>query len=171
MITHSIIQQEADDLKDKLSKEDVEIPSILRCMRPGIIILAWQIACPYITFSILFNSSISDVLTAVGFSGFVGCILLFAITNGVSFYLSLPASFRETSRVLAFISCKIKTYGYVYAGLLAVVSLFGAYSNMGPLAYLMPMMFVIVGVGFTFNADVGRYRLSVFRTVVESFNK
>ncbi|HGM5003786.1 hypothetical protein I5P72_23000 [Serratia ureilytica] len=165
MITHTTVKNETEKLS-KLMVEHLEIPSMFACVKPAIFLELWMIICPLLSF-LLAEQRTGDLLSAVGGGAFLGVIVSFAIINGRSLYLSLPREFRESSEVLLLLTKKIGTYAKAYGILVLMISLSAAYSGMGSLAYLIPLVFCTVMTGFIFNIDIGRYRLSAFTSVLE----
>ncbi|HAV2138838.1 TPA: hypothetical protein JHJ70_004822 [Serratia marcescens] len=165
MITHTTVKDETEKLS-KLMVDHLEIPSMFDCVKPAILLELWMVLCPIVSFS-LAGQRIGDLLSALGGGAFLGVLVSFGIINGRSLYLSLPRAFRESSEVLSLLTKKIRAYAKAYGILVLVISLLAAYSGMGALAYLIPLVFCTVMTGFVFSIDIGRYRLSAFTSVLE----
>lgn len=167
MLTQKIIREEVEELKKIMDSDSLTIPSLWDCMKPGVILMLWMAGCPFIAFY-LSGSSPGSILIASGFSAFLGFIMLFWITNARTILLSIPASFRSESKVIIFLSKKIKKYIINFMITILILAILGAYSNTDGLLYLMPMMVSLVGFAFFFNADISRYKLSAFTEVIKS---
>ncbi|WP_199635029.1 hypothetical protein JEM67_00140 (plasmid) [Serratia sp. PAMC26656] len=165
MVTHKIIKDEAAQLKE-LMDEQLEIPSFFSCVKPALLLEAWMVLCPLISF-FLANQSDSELLSATGMSAFLGLLISVSIVNGRSLYLSLPVQFREHSQVLVLLSKKIKNYAMVFLSLVLILSVLASNSALGSIAYIIPLTFFTVVMAFIFNMDIGRYRLSAFTSVLE----
>ncbi|MGP0945692.1 hypothetical protein [Serratia sp. CY74737] len=166
MVTHKIVQQEAEELKDILKAGGIQIPDFWSCLWPGLLLVAWLILCPLFSFFIS-GQPVSELLAATGGSAFLGMLLSFGFINTRSLYLSLPREFRATSEVLSLIRKKIRAYAATFFVLILIFSLSAAYSDVGSMAYLFPLVLCTVMMGFIFNMDIGRYRLSAFTSVME----
>lgn len=169
MISHNIIKSEMVELKKILCNGEVVVPSFWACIKPGVILLAWLVVCPYVFFSIS-GAVFSDTLSAVGFSGFFGFMIAFAIFNARSLLLAIPKEFRDRSVVIQIIQGKAKKYLAVYMMVILLLSILGAYSDTAALGYLLPMVFVTGVIAMVFNSDVNRYRLSAFTGLVKGIN-
>lgn len=170
MLTQEVIREEIEELKTVMANDSLTIPGLWECAKPGVMILVWLAVCPLIAFS-LSDAPQMEIISAVGFSAFLGFMILFAITNARGILLSIPKEFRDRSKVMTFLKLKITKYLIVYMLTILIVSFFGAYSMDDSLGYLMPMMFVSGGFAFFFNADISRYKLSAFTEIAKSVSK
>jgi hypothetical protein len=167
MLTQKIIRQEMDELKAVMASDSLVIPSFWDCAKPGVMILLWLFFCPFIAFS-LSGETPGNILASVGFSSFVGLMILFGVTNARGLILSIPTSYREKSEVMMFLQRKIRNYTMCYMVLVLLLAFLGAYSNTDAMLYLMPLMFITGGFVFFFNADISRYKLSAFTEIVKA---
>ncbi|HEJ7857726.1 hypothetical protein [Serratia nevei] len=167
MLTQKIIRQEIDELKTVMASDSLVIPSFWDCAKPGVMILLWLFFCPFMAFS-LSGETAGNILVSVGFSSFVGLMILFAVTNARGLILSIPTSYREKSEVMMFLQNKIRNYTLCYMVFVLFISFLGAYSNTAAMLYLMPLMFITGGFVFFFSADISRYKLSAFTEIVKA---
>lgn len=168
MLTQKIIRQEMDELKAVMASDSLVIPSFWDCAKPGVMILLWLFFCPFVAFS-LSGETAGNILASVGFSSFVGFMILFGITNARGLILSIPTSYRKNSEVMMFLQRKIRKYTMCYMVLVLFLAFLGAYSNTDAMLYLMLLMFITGGFVFCFNADISRYKLSAFTEIVKAF--
>lgn len=168
MLTQKIIRQEIDELKGIMGSDSLVIPSIWECAKPGVLILLWLFIWPLVSFG-LFGETTADTFISVGFSSFLGLIILFWVVSARGLILSIPKSFLKRSEVMFFLQNKIKKYTMFYMLTISVLSLLCAFVTGAALGYLIPMMFVSIGFVFFFNADVSRYQLSAFTEIVKAF--
>lgn len=166
MLTQKIIRDEVEELKSLINDDALIIPSLWHCIRPGLMLMLWMAVCPFTAF-LLSGASPGNILSATGFSAFMGFIMLFGIANARGMLLAIPESFRKKSKVFAFLSKKIRHYTATFMITILILAFLGAYSNTDGLLYLMPMMATIVGFAFFFNADISRYKLSAITEVVK----
>lgn len=167
MLTQKIIREEVEELKIVMGGDSLTIPSFWDCVKPGVILLLWMAACPFIAFSLV-GSSTADILRTTGFSAFLGFIMLFWITNVRAIILSIPSSFRNKSKVITLLSQKVRKYVFSFMITILFLAFLGAYSDTNGMLYLMPMMVALVGFAFLFNTDISRYKLSAFTEVIKS---
>lgn len=167
MLTQKIIRQEIEELKGIMGSDSLVIPGMWECAKPGVLILLWLFIWPLVSFN-LFGKTVADTLISVGFSSFLGLIILFWIVSARGLILSIPNSFLKSSKVMLFLQNKIKKYTMCYMLTISVLALLCAFVTGAALGYLMPMMFVSIGFVFAFNADVSRYQLSAFTEIVKA---
>lgn len=170
MLTQQVIREEIEELKTVIANDSLTIPGLWECAKPGVMILVWLMICPLIAYSSS-DANTAETMASIGFSGFLGFIILIGVTNARGILLSVPETFRKKSKVMIFLNGKIKNYVKVYMLTILMLSFFGAYSIDDSLGYLMPMMFVSAGFAFFFNADISRYKLSAFTEIVKSVSK
>ena len=125
MITHYDIKMEMQKLKEVLSVEGVNIPSLLQVIKPGTYVFLWVLLWPTFLRLVSVKSDVRDVGFDICASGMMGFLLFVAITNGMMLYLAIPDSFRKDSKIINFMYSKSKTYillflicffyGFVYA--------------------------------------------------------
>ncbi|NYA46082.1 hypothetical protein HZI31_22630 [Serratia fonticola] len=168
MLTQKVIRQEIEELRAVMGSDSLTIPSMWECAKPGVLILLWMFICPLIAFSVS-GSGLESTLFAVGFSSFIGVIMLFGVMNARGFILAIPKSFREKSKVVTVFKKKIKVYALVYMILNMAFCVLVVFWGVKVLLYAMVMIFLTVGFVFFFNADVSRYQLSAFTEIVKAF--
>jgi hypothetical protein len=166
MVTHKIVQQEAAELNALLKAGDIQIPNFWSCVWPGLLLVAWLTLCPLLSFY-LSGQPVGELLTVAGAGAFLGVLLSLWVINVRSLYLALPRIFRDESEVLSLIRKKVRGYAVTFATLILLFSLFAAYSGMGSMAFLFPLILCTAMMVFIFNMDIGRYRLSAFTSVLE----
>lgn len=168
MLTQKVIRQEIDELRRVMGNDTLTIPSLWECAKPGVLILLWMFLCPLIAFSIS-GGGFESTLFAVGFSSFIGVIMLFGVMNARGFILAIPKSFREKSKIVNIFKNKIKVYALLYMILNMAFCVLVVFLGVKALLYAMAMIFISVIFGFFFNADVSRYQLSAFTEIVKAF--
>ncbi|WP_252501396.1 hypothetical protein, partial [Escherichia coli] len=89
MITHYDIKMEMQKLKEVLSVEGVNIPSLLQVIKPGTYVFLWVLLWPTFLRLVSVKSDVRDVGFDICASGMMGFLLFVAITNGMMLYLSL----------------------------------------------------------------------------------
>lgn len=166
MLIQKIIRDEVEELKSLINNDSLTIPSLWECIWPGLMLMLWMAACPFTAFSVS-GASPGNILSATGFSAFMGFIMLFGIANARGMLLAIPNSFRTKSKVFLFLSKKLKHYTATFMVTILLLAFLGAYSNTDGLLYLMPMMVTIVSFAFFFNADISRYKLSAITEVMK----
>lgn len=165
-VTHKVIQEEAAILKKHLLAGDVEIPSMWSCAWPGILIIAWLVFLPFMTFRFYYLYT-DDGIQAMGAGAFFGFMILVMIMNVRCVYLSIPKEFRDASKTLRLLRNKIYVYLTFVLTIISVCAVWAPRTNGGVIIYFVPMVLVSVIALFIFSADVGRYRLSAFTSVLE----
>ncbi|AIM24252.1 hypothetical protein [Serratia sp. SCBI] len=165
-ITHKTVQEEAKKLKSIFETGDVEIPSFWNCAWPGMLLVVWLVLWPFIAFGILSEPS-EGIVIAIGFGAFLGFLVSIAIFNTRSLYLAIPSSFRNESKVFALVKNKIKYYLMTFVVINFFVGCFAESSKAGSFLYTFVTIAAMVILAFIFAADIGRYRLSVFTSVLE----
>ncbi|MGP3159400.1 hypothetical protein ACTVR5_12095 [Serratia marcescens] len=166
MVTHKIVQQEATELKNILNSGDVQIPDFWSCAWPCLALILWLVCIPLVAFGITTGISDDEAFSSI-FDAFFGFLLSMMLFSMRSFYLSIPASFRNTSKVLGLLVKKARTYILVAAILNLLCMVFAIRANLGTLGYHVPNIFILCIIGFVFSADIGRYRLSAFTAALE----
>ena len=121
---------------------------------------------PLIAFGILSEPS-EGIVIAIGFGGFLGFLVAIAIFNTRSLYLSIPSGFRNESKVFALVRNKIKYYLMTFVVVNFLVGCFAESSKAGSFLYTFVTIAAMVILAFIFAADIGRYRLSAFTSVLE----
>lgn len=167
MLTQEVIRQEIDELRAIMASDSLVVPNMWECAKPGVLILLWLFVCPLLAFS-LSEVVLSEVASAVGFSAFMGFIIAFGITNGLSMVYAVPRHFREKSIVMVLIKRKMAKYSTGYMLTVLALALFGAFGIRDSFGYLIPLMFVTGGFVFFYNADISRYQLSAFTEIVKA---
>ncbi|MDY0768562.1 MULTISPECIES: conjugal transfer protein TraS [Serratia] len=165
-ITHKTIQEETRKLKSIFETGDVEIPSFWHCAWPGLLLVTWLVLWPLIAFGILSEPS-EGIVIAIGFGGFLGFLVAIAIFNIRSLYLAIPSGFRNESKVFALVRNKVKYYLVIFVIVNFFVGCFAESSKAGSFLYTFVTIAVMVILSFIFAADIGRYRLSAFTSVLE----
>lgn len=164
-LTHKIIQEEAEVLKKHLLSGDVEIPSLWSCSWPGMLIIAWLVFLPFMTFK-FYCLYTDDGIQAMGAGAFFGFMMLVAIINARSVYLSIPKIFREKSKTLRLLRNKVYVYLTVVLTIISGCAVWAPRTNGGAIIYFVPIA-LVSGISLViFLADIGRYRLSVFTSVL-----
>ncbi|MCW7226457.1 conjugal transfer protein TraS [Escherichia coli] len=97
-------------LKEVLSVEGVNIPSLLQVIKPGTYVFLWVLLWPTFLRLVSVKSDVRDVGFDICASGMMGFLLFVAITNGMMLYLAIPDSFRKDSKIINFMYSKSKTY-------------------------------------------------------------
>ncbi|ASG19312.1 conjugal transfer entry exclusion protein TraS [Salmonella enterica] len=166
MITHYDIKQEAQELKQILTSEGINIPSLLQIIRPGgavfLFMLGWIILVRWLSEQLTYEFVWADIL----FSGFLGLMIFIAISNATSLYNSIPEGFRKKSKVINLI--RDKTRNYILAFLVVFVLLPFV---LPPFAYCFGLMIIIFIFLMIYSIDMGRYRLSAITSIIEAFRK
>ncbi len=106
MITHYDIKMEMQKLKEVLSVEGVNIPSLLQVIKPGTYVFLWVLLWPTFLRLVSVKSDVRDVGFDICASGMMGFLLFVAITNGMMLYLAIPDSFRKDSKIINFMYSK-----------------------------------------------------------------
>lgn len=171
MLTHNLIRKETEELEKVFNAGGLDIPSMTKCLVPGLLVFTLHLICPFAAFFLLSWSGGDDFVVAMGFSAFTGLLMLFIITNAMTLYYSAPKSFRLKSEVFALLRRKARSYGVAYVTIQIIIVYISAMSGLGAFAYLLPMILNIVILGFCLGTDLGRYKLSVFSSVIESFGR
>ncbi|EDM0996842.1 conjugal transfer protein TraS, partial [Salmonella enterica subsp. enterica serovar Schwarzengrund] len=83
MITHYDIKMEMQKLKEVLSVEGVNIPSLLQVIKPGTYVFLWVLLWPTFLRLVSVKSDVRDVGFDICASGMMGFLLFVAITNGM----------------------------------------------------------------------------------------
>lgn len=165
MVNHMVIKEEMTELKNVLSSGEIEIPNFWSCVWPGLFVIAWLVIFPLAVF-FMFGGLSDEVVFSSVFNLVVGFILFFMTFNVRSLYLSVPGGFRRKSEVLKLLKSKAKCYIVIYMSLNLVLLFFAAVTKVGAIAYYVPNMFILVACGLVFSADIGRYHLSAFTSVL-----
>lgn len=165
-ITHKTVQEEAHALTEILNKGDISIPDFWKCAWPGGLLILWLLIWPVIAFG-LFGSPNEGIVIAIGMGGFLGFLVSMAIFNARSLYLALPDSFRRESKVLSLIQKKARNYFLTYVGINFVAGCIVENNKAGSFVYTFVTIGAVVFLAFIFAADIGRYRLSAFNSVLE----
>lgn len=162
MNTHYDIKMEMQKLKEVLSVEGVNIPSLLQVIKPGTYVFLWVLLWP--TFLRLVSVK-SDVSFDICASGMMGFLLFVAITNGMMLYLAIPDSFRKDSKIINFMYSKSKTY------ILLFLIVFSMVSFMHSILYVFALMITFILFFLVYTIDINRYNLSAIASVIGLFKK
>ncbi|WP_032198519.1 conjugal transfer entry exclusion protein TraS [Escherichia coli] len=165
MITHYDIKTETQKLKEVLSVEGVNIPSLLQVIKPGTYVFLWVLLWPTFLRLVSVKVDIRDAGFDICFSGVMGFILFVAITNGMMLYLAIPKKFRDESKVISFMYDKNKTYILSFVIVFSIVSFAHAFL----FGFLSITLFVIIS--FIYTIDINRYNLSAIVSVIGLFKK
>lgn len=171
MITHKIIQQETEELKQILKQGDLEIPSMWTCLWPGLSVALWLLLCLLLSFnSSLFVRDFKgfDILVPLAFCCFIGLMITLGTANARGTYLSVPSGFRQQSQLYAFFGKKIKQYALVYIVVMGVMPYLLLFLGVGLLLYAFIGMFFTLILIFVFSIDIGRYQLSMISSIIDA---
>lgn len=166
MITHKIVQAETESVKSLIDSGDVCIPEFWDCAWSGFVVMAWLVLVPLIGYSI-FGQLTEDVAVCSLINLVLGFIIFFMLFNVRSVYLSIPKGFREQSMILLMLRKKLKSYIMTFIVINLCLLISSISTGTGALGYYVPNMFVLVFIGMIFSADIGRYRLSAFTSVLK----
>ncbi|HCN5050632.1 TPA: conjugal transfer entry exclusion protein TraS [Escherichia coli] len=161
MITHYDIKMEMQKLKEVLSVEGVNIPSLLQVIKPGTYVFLW----PTFLRLVSVKSDVRDVGFDICASGMMGFLLFVAITNEMMLYLAIPDSFRKDSKIINFMYSKSKTY------ILLFLIVFSMVSFMHSILYVFALMITFILFFLVYTIDINRYNLSAIVSVIGLFKK
>lgn len=165
MITHYDIKMEMQKLKEVLSVEGVNIPSLLQVIKPGTYVFLWVLLWPTFLRLVSVKSDVRDVGFYICASGMMGFLLFVAITNGMMLYLAIPDSFRKDSKIINFMYSKSKTY------ILLFLIVFSMVSFMHSILYVFALMITFILFFLVYTIDINRYNLSAIVSVIGLFKK
>ncbi len=165
MITHYDIKMEMQKLKEVLSVEGVNIPSLLQVIKPGTYVFLWVLLWPTFLRLVSVESDVRDVGFDICASGMMGFLLFVAITNGMMLYLAIPDSFRKDSKIINFMYSKSKTY------ILLFLIVFSMVSFMHSILYVFALMITFILFFLVYTIDINRYNLSAIVSVIGLFKK
>lgn len=165
MITHYDIKMEMQKLKEVLSVEGVNIPSLLQVIKPGTYVFLWVLLWPTFLRLVSVKSDVGDVGFDICASGMMGFLLFVAITNGMMLYLAIPDSFRKDSKIINFMYSKSKTY------ILLFLIVFSMVSFMHSILYVFALMITFILFFLVYTIDINRYNLSAIASVIGLFKK
>ncbi|EKB3332723.1 conjugal transfer entry exclusion protein TraS [Salmonella enterica subsp. enterica serovar Chandans] len=165
MITHYDIKMEMQKLKEVLSVEGVNIPSLLQVIKPGTYVFLWVLLWPTFLRLVSVKSDGRDVGFDICASGMMGFLLFVAITNGMMLYLAIPDSFRKDSKIINFMYSKSKTY------ILFFLIVFSMVSFMHSILYVFALMITFILFFLVYTIDINRYNLSAIASVIGLFKK
>ncbi|EJQ5493302.1 conjugal transfer entry exclusion protein TraS [Escherichia coli] len=165
MITHYDIKMEMQKLKEVLSVEGVNIPSLLQVIKPGTYVFLWVLLWPTFLRLVSVKSDARDVGFDICASGMMGFLLFVAITNGMMLYLAIPDSFRKDSKIINFMYSKSKTY------ILLFLIVFSMVSFMHSILYVFALMITFILFFLVYTIDINRYNLSAIASVIGLFKK
>ncbi|MBB7528582.1 conjugal transfer entry exclusion protein TraS [Escherichia coli] len=165
MITHYDIKMEMQKLKEVLSVEGVNIPSLLQVIKPGTYVFLWVLLWPTFLRLVSVKSDVRDVDFDICASGMMGFLLFVAITNGMMLYLAIPDSFRKDSKIINFMYSKSKTY------ILLFLIVFSMVSFMHSILYVFALMITFILFFLVYTIDINRYNLSAIASVIGLFKK
>ncbi|MCE9902119.1 conjugal transfer protein TraS [Hafnia paralvei] len=171
MITHKIIQQETEELKQILKQGDLEVPSMWTCLWPGLVVALWLLVCLLLSFnSSLFVRDFKgfDILVPLAFCCFMGLMITLGTANARGTYLSVPSGFRQKSQLYAFFGKKIKQYALVYIVVMGGMPYLLLFLGLGLILYAFIGMFFTVIMGFILSIDISRYQLSMLSSVINA---
>ncbi|ENT2734545.1 conjugal transfer entry exclusion protein TraS [Escherichia coli] len=165
MITHYDIKMEMQKLKEVLSVEGVNIPSLLQVIKPGTYVFLWVLLWPTFLRLVSVKSDVRGVGFDICASGMMGFLLFVAITNGMMLYLAIPDSFRNDSKIINFMYSKSKTY------ILLFLIVFSMVSFMHSILYVFALMITFILFFLVYTIDINRYNLSAIASVIGLFKK
>ncbi|AUV24066.1 conjugal transfer entry exclusion protein TraS [Salmonella enterica subsp. enterica serovar 4,[5],12:i:-] len=165
MITHYDIKMEMQKLKEVLSVEGVNIPSLLQVIKPGTYVFLWILLWPTFLRLVSVKSDVRDVGFDICASVMMGFLLFVAITNGMMLYLAIPDSFRKDSKIINFMYSKSKTY------ILLFLIVFSMVSFMHSILYVFALMITFILFFLVYTIDINRYNLSAIASVIGLFKK
>ncbi|WP_094029426.1 conjugal transfer entry exclusion protein TraS [Escherichia coli] len=165
MITHYDIKMEMQKLKEVLSVEGVNTPSLLQVIKPGTYVFLWVLLWPTFLRLVSVKSDVRDVGFGICASGMMGFLLFVAITNGMMLYLAIPDSFRKDSKIINFMYSKSKTY------ILLFLIVFSMVSFMHSILYVFALMITFILFFLVYTIDINRYNLSAIASVIGLFKK
>ncbi|EKQ0434336.1 conjugal transfer entry exclusion protein TraS [Escherichia coli] len=165
MITHYDIKMEMQKLKEVLSVEGVNIPSLLQVIKPGTYVFLWVLLWPTFLRLVSVKSDVRDVGFDICASRMMGFLLFVAITNGMMLYLAIPDSFRKDSKIINFMYSKSKTY------ILLFLIVFSMVSFMHSILYVFALMITFILFFLVYTIDINRYNLSAIASVIGLFKK
>lgn len=167
MITRKLIQQEAKELKQALKIGEMVIPSFWPCCWPGLM---------YVGFTFI----LSGFSTHWKFNDFflvaILSFIVFMVISGLrSHYLCIPRDFLKRSKLFSLLKNKVKIYLCAHLMMITFSSIFfhfyfpvDADKFMNPNFSVMLLLSIIISVA-VFSIDIGRYQLSAFVAIIESF--
>ena len=166
MLTQKIIREEIEELKAIMASDALVIPGFWDCARPGVVVLLLMFISPLVAFGLSNGRSEEDLL-AVGMSTFIGLMILLIVANYRGVILSIPAPFRNKSKIISLYARKVKGYAIGYAVLNLVLCLLVVFYGVQSFLYTLLVIPLTVFTVFIFMADVSRYRLSALTEVVK----
>lgn len=152
-------------LKEVLSVEGVNIPSLLQVIKPGTYVFLWILLWPTFLRLVSVKSDVRDVGFDICASVMMGFLLFVAITNGMMLYLAIPDSFRKDSKIINFMYSKSKTY------ILLFLIVFSMVSFMHSILYVFALMITFILFFLVYTIDINRYNLSAIASVIGLFKK
>ena len=152
-------------LKEVLSVEGVNIPSLLQVIKPGTYVFLWVLLWPTFLRLVSVKSDVRDVGFDICASVMMGFLLFVAITNGMMLYLAIPDSFRKDSKIINFMYSKSKTY------ILLFLIVFSMVSFMHSILYVFALMITFILFFLVYTIDINRYNLSAIASVIGLFKK
>ena len=169
MLTQKVIREEIDELRAIIASGSLVIPSIWECLKPGLVALLLMFICPLIAFTFTIIEVDSEYLiVAVGFSSFIGLMILFVIMDARANILSIPKSFRDKSKVFALFKKKIKIYTLVYIIMHLTCYMLVVFVCANGILFIFTIAPVTALLVFFFDSDVARYQLSAFSEILSA---
>ena len=171
-ITKKAITDDIAFITQTLKKSDVEIPSFLSCATPDIVLMLgmtlWQF---FIAFPVAHDDKMLRLFSkaSVGFSFVLGFFIFLMLTSSRGKYLSLPIEIRDQSLIIRLIKHKTMFYAglWVFLNLAAGLSIklfdiSAIFSYVTQFASALFLWFIAL-------ADLGRYDLAVFGSVIKAW--
>ncbi|EJD7217307.1 conjugal transfer entry exclusion protein TraS [Escherichia coli] len=165
MITHYDIKVETQRLKQVLTDEGVNIPSLFQVIKPGLCVFMWVLLWPTIIQYLLYHNSVRYSYVDIFISGMMGLILFVVITNGMMLFLSIPETFRKDSKMALFMYSKARCYVFSFLFVFSLISFMHSFLYVFALIITYALFFLF------YLIDINRYKLSGVIAVIESLKK
>ncbi|SMG59889.1 hypothetical protein [Cedecea sp. NFIX57] len=163
-LTHAQIKTEAQELKQLLAEDKIEIPGFWQCYGPGACLILFSVVWSIL---IIIRSVGDDAIMSSPFTMISTFFITVHIGGNLSFLYSIPLCFRQKSQVIALIRKKMKYVAVAYSLIIVATCFFSFLFN-----DLFIMFFAFLGgyvlMVFVFHMDVGRYQLSAFTSVLNA---
>lgn len=152
MLTHKIIKEEVEVLKDLVLQGESEISPFLKCIWPSLVFVA--------------INYIWDAFATRGNPGFItaaSCVLGGFIYVGRMMYLTLPVAFRKDSKTIKAIKNKVAIYGVILVIALFICGLLATTNNWELSSdYNITAFTTYFVLGVVASLDLARYQFSSF---------
>lgn len=176
MVTRKELKEDFDKVSLSLSNNDFEVPSLWKCMWPGLIVFiglaAWQLLVASRDMMWGYASIRNNGYFSLVFTSLVGFSLCLMIWSSLGKYFSFPKEIREKSLIFSLLRSKVKTYAFIWVGVNILIGISCLILPVGGSIVSSASQFVsLCLILLFFNFDISRFDMMALSSLISAWRK